>query len=85
MKFLGISSMLLFAFCFVPQIISILKTKNVSGISLGLWIMVVVGHLTGLFYVVSVKAPILIATYSMGFILSLTTMILVIFYRAKTR
>ena len=81
MRLFGIVSMLLFTLCFVPQIIAILKTKNVSGISLWLWIMVVIGYVTGLFYVMSLKAPILIATYSIGLILSLSTLILVIYCR----
>lgn len=83
MHILGIISMLLFAFCFIPQIIAILKTKNVSGISLWLWIMVVTGYATGLVYTIYIKDPIVIATYLIGLILSLITMILVIRYRNR--
>ncbi|PIU42458.1 MAG: hypothetical protein COS99_00145, partial [Candidatus Omnitrophica bacterium CG07_land_8_20_14_0_80_42_15] len=45
MRVLGVISTLLFTFCFIPQIIAILKTKNVSGISLWLWVFVVLGYL----------------------------------------
>jgi len=83
MYIFGIISMLLFTFCFIPQIISILKTKNVSGLNLWLWIMVVAGHAAGLVYAVWLKVPILIATYSIGFSLSLWTLILVVYYRTK--
>jgi len=75
--------MLLFTFCFIPQIIAILKTKNVSGLSLSLWVMVVSGHAAGLVYAVWLKVPILIATYLIGFTLALWTLGLVIYCRAK--
>ena len=85
MHIFGLISMFLFALCFIPQLMAILRTKNVSGLSLGLWIMVVLGHLTGLIYVIPLKAPILIASYSIGFILSLFTLILVLYYRKNNQ
>ena len=70
MKFFGIVSMALFIICFIPQIMLTYKSKNVSGMSPVLWIMVVVGYLTGLIYTIYVKDAVLIATYLIGFILS---------------
>jgi len=81
MKILGIISMLLFAFCFIPQIVSIVRTKNVSGISLWLWIMVVTGYAAGLIYATDLKDLIVIATYWIGFILSSLTLGLVVYYK----
>jgi len=81
MHILGIISMLLFTFCFVPQIVAIVRTKNVSGLSLWLWIMVILGHATGLGYVISIKKPILITSYSIGLTLSILTLNLIIYYR----
>lgn len=78
---LGIISMLLFTFCFIPQVIKILKTKDVAGISLWLWLMVVAGYITGILYVVSLGNTILIATYSIGLAFALLTTGLVVFYR----
>ena len=83
MYIFGIISMLLFTFCFIPQIVRILKTKNVSGLSLWAWIMVVAGYTAGLFYVASLRVPILIASYSLGLILSLLTLILVTYYKTR--
>ena len=83
MRVLGVISTLLFTFCFIPQIIAILKTKNVSGISLWLWVFVVLGYLTGLLYVMSFNDTILIATYLIGLVLSTVTFVLVIYHRAK--
>ena len=74
MKIFGIISMGLFAGCFLPQIRLTFKTKNVSGISPGLWIMVVAGYLTGLIYTVDVGDVVLILTYSIGLILSATVL-----------
>jgi len=83
MYIFGLLSVILFTFCFIPQIVSILKTKNVSGLSLWLWIMVVLGHLTALIYCIYIRDLILIVSYLMGLILSSLTLILVIYYGAK--
>ena len=82
---LGIISMCLFTLCFIPQIITILRTKNVSGISLGLWMMVVGGYVFGLLYVTGLKVKILILSYSVGLTLSMITAALVIFFRNKSK
>lgn len=74
-----------FTFCFIPQIVMIIRTKNVSGISLWLWIMVVTAYATGIVYVISLKTDILIVSYSVGFILSLFTTFLLVYYRIKHR
>ena len=83
MHILGVISMVLFSFAYVPQIIAILRTKNVSGISLWLWIMVVSGYVTGLVYVIHLKDPIVVATYFVGLFLAAITTCLVIYYRRK--
>lgn len=85
MHILGLISMVLFSFAFVPQIIAILSTKNVSGISLWLWIMVVSGYITGLVYMLHIKDPIAIVTYLVGLFLASITTSLVIYYRRKKR
>lgn len=77
----GIISMLLFTFCFIPQISTILKTRNVSGISMALLVMVVAAHATGLLYVIGLKDAILITSYSIGFLLSSWVLILVVSLR----
>ena len=83
MHALGIISMILFTSCFIPQIIVILKTGNVSGISVWLWIMVVGGYTTGLFYVIWRKEPILAVSYAVGLVLALLTLALVFHYGRK--
>jgi len=83
MHTLGVISMILFTSCYIPQIIAIIRTKNVSGISTCLWVMVVIGFITGLFYVIWLKTPVLTISYILGLFLSLTTLFLVIYYRNK--
>jgi len=83
MHTLGVISMVLFTSCFIPQIIAILKTGNVSGISVWLWIMVVLGYITGLFYVIWREEPILAISYAIGLILALLTLALVLYCRRK--
>ena len=80
---IGIISMILFTSCFIPQIIAILKTGNVSGISVWLWIMVVGGYITGLFYVIRRKEPVLAVSYAIGLVLALFTLALVFHYKRK--
>ena len=83
MHILGVISMALFSFAFVPQIISIARTKNVSGISLWLWIMVIGGYITGLAYMLHIKDQIAIVTYLVGLFLAAITTSLVIYYKRK--
>ena len=85
MKILGIISMVLFAFCYIPQIVTLLREKTAAGVSLLLWIMSVTAYSTGMVYVISLGAPILILTYSIGLTLSSTILILVIYYKAKEK
>ncbi len=81
MHALGIISMILFTACYIPQIIVIIRTKNVSGISTWLWIMVMGGFIFGIFYVIWREEPVLVVSYSIGFILSLITLTLVVYHR----
>ena len=84
MHIFGVISIILFAVCFVPQIVKIIRTKEVQGISVIMWWAVVIAHLTGLFYVVSLRGVILIISYGTGLVLSLSTLGLVIFYGKVT-
>ena len=83
MHIFGIISAALFTFCFIPQIIAIIKTKETAGISLWLWKILIVAHILGLFYVISLKSAILITSYSIGLVFSIVTLALVIYYRKK--
>ena len=84
-RVLGIISLILFTTCYIPQIIVILRTENISGISVWLWIMVVVGYATGLCYVIWLKEPVLVVNYALGFILALTTLFLVAYHRKQKK
>ncbi|MFC1570860.1 SemiSWEET family sugar transporter [Candidatus Omnitrophota bacterium] len=84
MHILGLISAALFTTCFLPQIIKILRTKNVSGISRTLWIMIIAGYVTGLIYVIHLDTPILIVSYSVGLLFSLITASLVFYFSRKS-
>ncbi|MFC1666345.1 lipid-A-disaccharide synthase N-terminal domain-containing protein [Candidatus Omnitrophota bacterium] len=81
MKIFALTSMVLFTLCFIPQIILTYRSKNASGLSPVLWIMVVLGHLTGLIYMIHLRDMILIATYFIGLISS--SMIVAGYYRYR--
>ncbi len=81
MHVFGIISTILFSFCFVPQVVKILRTKEVLGISVVMWWVVAIAHLTGFLYVVSLKEIILIISYGTGLVFSTSTLVLVIYYR----
>ena len=85
MKILGLISMVLFSSCYIPQIVTLLRDKTAAGISLLQWMMVVTGYVTGLIYVISLEAPVLVLTYLIGLVLSSTILILVIYYKAKEK
>ena len=75
--------MILFTFCFIPQIVRLLKTKHAKDISLGLCFMLLGGYIFGLIYIYSFHDIILLAGYAAGLILSLVTTILAVYYRLK--
>ena len=85
MHIFGLISATLFTLCFIPQIVAILKTKETAGISLSLWVIVILAHTAGLLYVISLQSTILTISYSIGLILSATTLILIIYCRSKTK
>ena len=83
MRVLGIISLLFFTSCYIPQIIAILKTKDVRGISVGLWVLLIAGYVTGLCYVISLRDYILVTTYSVGLILALWVFGLIVYYKKQ--
>ena len=83
MHMLGVISMILFVTCYIPQIVAILKTKCVAGISVGMWTLCVIGCILGLIYVIWLKAIIIIINYIISLILSLWTLALIFYYRKK--
>jgi lipid-A-disaccharide synthase-like uncharacterized protein len=80
-RILGIISIGFFTFSFIPQIITTLKTKNVVGISVWLWVMITAGHVAGLIYVFSLREPLLIGSYAIGLMLSLLTLGITVRYK----
>jgi len=72
--------MTLFAICYIPQILDILKTGNVSGISLWLWIIIVAAYIAALIYAIWLKTFILIVGYAFGLTLSSVILVLVVYY-----
>lgn len=85
MHIFGIISAVLFAICFIPQIAAIVKTKETAGISLWLLIIIVIAHVMGILYVISIKSTILICSYSVGLVLSSTILTLVIYCRKQNK
>lgn len=85
MHIFGAISVVLFVVCYIPQIVAILKTKCVSGISVGMWVICVLGFMVGLIYVIWLKAVVLIVNYVISFALSVWTLIMVLYYRNKNR
>ena len=80
---IGIISSTLFMCCYIPQIVAILRTKNVSGISVAMWVIVTAGFTTGLVYVIFREEPVLIVSHAVGLILSLLTLGLVVYHGKK--
>jgi len=49
-EILGITMMLCFSFCAIPQIFKIIKNKSSENISIWLAVLPIIGYITGLFY-----------------------------------
>ncbi|UGA53444.1 SemiSWEET transporter [Vibrio sp. VB16] len=72
-------------FSFVPQVASILKTKNVDGISTGMYCMFVTGVFSWLIYgIVNQDWPLVIANVITGFLASLVLILKLTSSRKKT-
>ena len=70
MKIFGIISLTLFTLGYIPQIYKLAKSKHADGISVPLWIMLILGHVTGFIYVSHINDKILMLVYGFGFIAS---------------
>ncbi|MFC1236308.1 SemiSWEET transporter [Vibrio sp. UBA2437] len=72
-------------FSFVPQVASILKTKNVDGISTGMYCMFVTGVFSWLIYgIVNQDWPLVIANVITGFLASLVLILKLTSSRKKS-
>lgn len=47
---LGITMMLCFSFCTIPQVIKIIKNKSSENVSIWLAVLPIIGYIAGLFY-----------------------------------
>ena len=80
-EYLGYLAAFCTTFSFVPQVVSILKTKNVDGISTGMYAMFVVGVLCWLAYgLINNDWPLVIANSITGI---LAIMVLVLKLRSS--
>jgi len=83
LKTIGILSMLLFTFSFIPQILRLLKTKQANDISLGLCFMLLGGYIFGAIYIWPIGDLILQWGYAAGLVLAMATVALAVYYRYK--
>ena len=63
---LGLVSLACFTLSYAPQLFRTYRTRNVDGISTAYWVIVVLGYVTGWFYILPHHDPLLFLTYSAG-------------------
>jgi len=68
MKWLGLASTICFAVSYLPQLFRTYRTRSVAGVSMTYWTIVVAGYVTGWFYVLPLRDPFLMVTYTFGLI-----------------
>lgn len=77
MQTLGFIGVALVVICSLPQLIKIIRTRQVRDISLPFWILMTVGLLFQLPYAFSIKDPVWCAGVSLFFCFSLVTLLFV--------
>lgn len=68
MKWLGLISTVCFTVSYLPQLIRTYRTRTVEGLSTAYWSIVVAGYITGWFYVLPMRDPFLLVTYTAGLV-----------------
>ncbi len=51
-KLIGITYALLFTFCYIPQILKLLRTKQTAGISIGMYWICLIGYILAIIYAI---------------------------------
>lgn len=61
---------ILFILCYIPQILNTYRTKDVTGISLGMWLVQWLAYTSCLIYAICLKSFPLMFGYSMGWLMT---------------
>jgi len=65
-RVLGLISMLCFTGSYLPQLVRTFRTRRVDGVSTSYWVIVVLGYVSGWFYILPLRDPLLFVTYGAG-------------------
>lgn len=69
-QILGWIATILFSLMIVPQMIKTLRTKNIAGVSLGLFLVYLTANIIALIYAFMITQPPLIIKYEIGIMTS---------------
>jgi len=81
MAWLGMVSTVCFTVCYLPQLVRTYRSRNVQGLSPLYWTIVVLGYVSGVFYIVPLHDRWLLATYGIGLLCALAMWIACLVFR----
>jgi len=73
----------LFAICFIPQLYTTIKHKNVEGMNPWMWIILGVAYGTGLIFSLGTWQPPLVLNFGFGFVISIIMLICCKLFKKK--
>lgn len=83
MKIYGVIGMILVQGSTLFQLVKFLKTKRTGGVSIAFWWSILLGLVSYEVYAISIKDPIYITSNAIGIVLSVWSIYLYYYYKAK--
>jgi uncharacterized protein with PQ loop repeat len=80
---LGAVSAACFTLSYLPQLLRTYRSRNVEGISTVYWVILILGYVTGFFYIWPLHDLILFVTYGLGFSCAVAMLIGCLLFRAR--
>ena len=74
-RWLGAVSAACFTISYLPQLARTYRSRNVEGVSTVYWAIVVVGYVSGWWYILPLRDAFLLVTYSAGLICALAMLV----------
>lgn len=75
MSLLGLISTVCFSVSYLPQLIKTYRTRTTEGVSTTYWLIVVIGYVTGWFYILPKNDIFLFVTYTAGLICAVAMLV----------
>ena len=83
LAWLGAVSAVCFTASYLPQLLRTYRSRNVEGISTVYWVILILGYVTGFFYILPLHDLILFVTYGLGLACAAAMLIGCLLFRVR--